>query len=562
MTVHVRHRRLCTTVLWVVLAGSLSGCILLLKKGAPAPIDPGRPPTSVTVPIKAHLEDGDVAVFANGGTFEADTLRGTGTRYGIALDDTATIQQLPLREVVAMETYEETVRGGASLLASTVGTAVGAVASSALAVAIFGSCPTVYSRGPSADGDSLTLEAESFSNSIAPMLELRDVDALAARPDAQGRLVLEVRNEALETHYINHLEVVGVTHRPGERAYPADDGRAWVVGDVRPPSTIRDAGGRSLADVLGAADGVAYRTPRARLQIPPGRAATIGPAAGDAIDALLTEHIDLTLPRPPTDSVAVLLRLRNSLLNTVLFYDYMLAGQGARSLEWLGRDLQAIPSVMALSDFYARRMGLRVQVRTGAGYRTVDRVQEVGPIAWSRQAVPVPVPPGSDSLHVRLSFVPDAWRLDHVAVAERVRRSEGERHPVADLRIGGDAAGEATRGPSDTPGDDSARAPWARERLAQDRLSAPDHDYWVTLPTDRFWATFETGTTAPGAARSFFLAAQGYYIEWIRRDWLRADPLAEAFAPSDALLVDALNRWAASREDWEAKFEASRLPVR
>ena len=68
--------------------------------------------------------------------------------------------------------------------------------------------------------------------------------------------------------------------------------------------------------------------------------------SGDVMD-----HIDLVFPRPTADTVAVVLRLRNSLLNTVYFYDLMLAGQGARSLDWLGQDLASISyaSVSAIS---------------------------------------------------------------------------------------------------------------------------------------------------------------------------------------------------------------------
>jgi hypothetical protein len=512
---------------------AVSGCVLLIRGGEVEPVDPAAPPVSVAAPLRAHLVDGSVAVFRQGGTFADDTVRGAGVRYGLALEDSTAVRRLPLDSVVAMETYRESVRPGASVAASALGTVLGTVGTAALAVAAFGSCPTVYSAYGPAAPDSLVLEAESFSNSIAPLLEIRDVDALRAQPDASGALTLEIRNEALETHYINHLELVEVGHAPGERALPTGDGRAWVVGETRRPSTAVDEAGRDLTAVLGVADGRAYRTPSARLRD--------RLSASTAPEDALSEHLDLTFPPPETDSVAVLLRLRNSLLNTVLFYEYMLAAQGPHALDWLGHDMDMITSVMALSDFYARRMGLRVQVHAATGYQTVGRVREVGPIAWSPEAIPVPVPPGRDSLRIRLSFVPDAWRIDQVALADRVRRSDVRRHPVSTVRL--DAQDAA---PSDA---------------ARTRLARPDHDYWVTRPTDRFWATFDPGPDADGTARSFFLAAQGYYTEWIRREWLRTSPREQGLAVSDDTLVDALRRWQRSRPDWEARFHASKLPV-
>ena len=61
------------------------------------------------------------------------------------------------------------------------------------------------------------LEAEAFSYSIAPMFESRDVDRLAVGVDDQGEVRLEVRNEALETHYINHFELIEVGHASHEQ---------------------------------------------------------------------------------------------------------------------------------------------------------------------------------------------------------------------------------------------------------------------------------------------------------------------------------------------------------
>jgi hypothetical protein len=37
-----------------------------------------------------------------------------------------------------------------------------------------------------------------------------------------GAVRLHIRNEAMETHYINHLQLVEVRHRPGERGGRGD----------------------------------------------------------------------------------------------------------------------------------------------------------------------------------------------------------------------------------------------------------------------------------------------------------------------------------------------------
>ena len=72
--------------------------------------------------------------------------------------------------------------------------------------------PTAEPRSPHVgeDGEP-ALQAELFSNSIAPLFEMRDRDVLPdAALRADGSLRLEIRNEALETHYIDHLAVEAV----------------------------------------------------------------------------------------------------------------------------------------------------------------------------------------------------------------------------------------------------------------------------------------------------------------------------------------------------------------
>src|SRR5207302_2037217 len=120
--------------------------------------------------------------------------------------------------------------------------------------------------------------------------------------------------------------------RPSSRSAfrrSTDAGERLAVRHRAPPATARDRAGRDVRQELAAADGVAYRTDSTTL-----RAAR----AGDVGD-----FVDLTFPAPAgADTVALVLRLRNSLLNTVLLYDLMLGTRGARALDWVGKDLERV----------------------------------------------------------------------------------------------------------------------------------------------------------------------------------------------------------------------------
>ena len=389
------------------------------------------------------------------------------------------------------------------------------------AVVIFGSCPTVY-----VDSEGTpTLQAELFSNSIAPLFEMRDRDVLPdAALRADGTLRLEIRNEALETHYLDDLAVEAVTHGPGERAVPGEIGTALVLGRERAPLAATDRTGRDVLTALRDADDRAY--------------ATLDAVTAAVTEDDLTDTVTLTFPRPDADSAAVALRFRSSLLTTVLLYEHMLAGQGARGLDWIGQDMASIGSVAEFGDYYLRRLGLRVEVEEDGVFREVGRVAEAGPIAWAERAVVIPVPDEGEHVRVRLRFVADGWRIDRATLAE-VRTVTPERVPLAEVTA-----------------DDGAEMPALAAQLA-----TTDLRHAVRGPGSVFHATFRPTPAPDGQHQTFFVSSQGHYIEWMRPDWLRR-PDQGRFVPNDSTMVSAIGTWRRLRADYEARFESSMLPVR
>ena len=474
--------------------------------------------TSVESPTRVHLADGSVAVFLYGVSVDSAGVHGDGRRYSPLRDSSTRVGIVPLDSVVGAESYTRSVNEGRTLVYSAA-TTVGSIA---LFKAIFGSCPTIYSG----EGDSARLESEAFSYSIAPLLEKRDLDVLAAQPDAAGELRLEVRNEALETHHIDHVELIEVAHRAGETVLPAPYGDPVAFSAVVPVTTARDRAGRDVRRVLAAADDVPFGTDDS----------TLARAIDD--ERAHEDWIDVTVPRPAgADSVAVVLRMRSSLLTTVLFYDYMLARPGARSLDWTARDLGRITTVAGLGRWYTRELGLRVQVQEGGAYRQVARLVDFGPIAWRNVAVVVPAT--SDSVRIRLAFLADEWRIDRVAVAGRVRRVAGRAVPVSRV----------------TDGDGREHAD------ARDAIASPDARRLATSPGQRMRLHFLTGPARDGGARTFLFAAQGYYTEWIRGAWLRAPADTLPFDPARVKLGDVLRTWRERRPAMERDFFAQRVPV-
>lgn len=92
--------------------------------------------------------------------------------------------------------------------------------------------------------------------------------------------------------------------------------------------------------------------------------------------------------------------------------------------------------------------------------------------------------------------------------------------------------------------------------------SAPDDQYLITMPGTRFRARFDVGIEPDEGSRTYFLAAQGYYTEWIRRNWLEGATDDLAFVPSETTLHAAMRRWQQVKPTFEAEFETSKIPVR
>lgn len=516
-------------VVGLLLLLALGGCVVVFQRADVTAVDPARLPLvaaggqeTVASPLRVHLVDGSVVLFPDGATVSGDSLWGGNGRLLTFPDgDLREISGVGLDRVLGAEVYATDTDVASTLLATAAATAVASYALAGAAVVLFGSCPTVYAATP---GDTLALEAELFSNSIAPLFEMRDRDVLrTARPGADGLVRLEIRNEALETHFLNHLALEAVAHAPDTRAVPAESGQALVLGLERAPRAARDRAGRDVRPALLAADGHAYAT-------------------DDAVTAAVTERdftdwVTLTFDRPDTDSAAVALRFRSSLLTTVLLYEHILGGQGPRALDWMGQEMASIGPVAVFGDYYVRRLGLRVEVEDADGFREVGRLAEAGPIAWVERAVVVPVP-DTPQLRIRLRFVADGWRLDRASLAAQVATVGTAAVPL--LRL---------------TDDHGAPLPDLEARLGR-----PDQDYAVQGPGRVVHATFAPPSPPPGQAQTLFVSAQGYYTEWVRPEWLRRP--ASTFEPTDSTFVAAIRSWRRLRPAYEGSFWSSRLPVR
>ena len=512
-----RSRMGAATILLFCLAGCFTYRKVEVKQVNP------RASTFVVSPVRAHLADGSTIVFAKGFSVTGDNVNGSGLRYAAGSSSATPSNTIALDSVIGMEVFETDTLVGKSFLVTTAVTAVTIVGTVALLKAIFGSCPTFYSDS----SGSPVLEAEGFSYSIAPMFEQRDVHRLRAMPSQDGVLSLQVRNEALETHYINQLELLEVRHASDEYVTPDNRQVPLALRGLAPPTKAIDRAGRDITREIDLADGKLFTTDSATF-------ANAG--AGD-----LEDFIDLEIPNPArADTVALVLKMRNSLLNTVLLYDQILGAPGAQSLDWLGHDIKRIAPAIEMGKWYATHMGMRVSVRDGDTYKIVGRIGDSGPIAFHEVAFLVPVPRGAekDRVHVRLSFVADQWRIDQIRSASTYRRPQVRVVPASEVAMSDASQNEA----------------------AKRSMRSADQQYVVTSPAQSFTIHFAVGKD-DGTPRTFLLASQGYYTEWVRGSWIKSAS-GQPFRTSERSIVAALDHWRMERPTLEREFYSTRIATR
>ena len=469
--------------------------------------------------LKAHLRSGYVYVLAD---WHADSGGALIRGRGVLLDPNRAVVdsgqfRFPADSVALFETNVVRSAGANTAIAVMAGVTatIGAICLLSDSKTCFGSCPTIYA--PDSTGESL--QAEAFSASIAPALEATDLDMLyRARPRSRN-VVLRVTNEALETHVIRFAGVIAVPRPAGGRVFVTPDGVFYPATSVTAPTRCSGAEGDCLAAVQRF-DHV-ERT-----------------SFADSTDLAARETVDLEFDQLPEGQLGLVVASRQSLMTTFLIYQ-SLAYLGTQATTWLASLETGGPAARGFAGELGRVLGkieVLVPDSSGAdGWRVVGTVGEIGPIAVDTKMVPLP-PTSGKPLRVRLRLTKGLWRLEYLAIAKLGDPVEPLRFQPAKVRYAGRADADALQ-------------------ALRDRTHP-----LVTLPGDAYEVEYRLPSDY--AHMELFLEAQGYYLEWLRREWLPEENLAAAaqfvLQPRAALraLAPAYKRQEAGMERifWNSRY--------
>ncbi len=458
--------------------------------------------------LKVHMRSGNLYVLKDWQTDNMhQTVVGTGRLFNPARKLLREGQfQIGLDSVAIFET--NTLKSSGALNALAIITGVSAALTAACIAnpkACFGSCPTFYVR----DGDTLHLRAEGFSSSIAPSLEATDLDALRFTAGAGERVDVEMRNEALETHVVRMVNLRIVPKPRNAHIFATPDGSFRQVDTLLSPLTATADEG-DIRPLLLNLDN------RERF------------SKADSSYLGSKEIIELKFENIPDRPCGLVLACRQTLLSTYLLYQTY-AYMGNQVGDWfariergkLGRKETSLEQLMG---------GIEILLKDGEGnWQKIDQVYEYGPLATDVHFVPLKHLPGG-SASIRLRMAKGNWRIDYAA-----------------LGVVAGASVPATRLLPQQVLKDGVEDPRALERLHQ------PNEMLVTLPGDRYTLTYKLPPSGSGEY-AVFLESRGYYLEWIRTEWLKEENplrLAEMFLNPRS----ALKRLAPEYKRKEAQME-------
>jgi len=452
----------------------LKGCGVATQKRVLVPPEEAGSLDKSSPFLKAHMLNGQVYIFSE---WSVDSVEKIVSGKGELLDVNREMLaegdfSLPLDSVAIFET--NIVKTSPSVI----GMAIITSASVALTVycitnpkACFGSCPTFYVE----DEQKLILQAEGFSSSIAPSLEASDIDALYRAKPIDRKFQVIMKNEALETHVIRYVDLLAVRRPKEGRVFVTSDGVFWQTNQLIPPTDCQ-APERSCLNELRAFDGLEHTSQT------------------DSTFLGTRETIDLEFDNLPNGNLGLVVASRQSLLSTYLFYQTV-AYMGTKAGDWFASLERGDESLRKRISGVGQVLG---GIEVFVGNKSNDwiyagELRETGPLATDTRILPLSgISPGSHKIRLRLTK--GHWRIDYVALAVLEKKVTSQRLQPMEVHH------------SKTIDSDARK------------LLIDSSKVLITLPGDIYTLTYSLPEDF--AEYELFLKTQGYYMEWIRDEWL------------------------------------------
>ena len=438
--------------------------------------------------FKVHFKNGDVGVMNSWDLKPSgDTLFGKGSLYnynrslikeGELSFDLEEIAIIETNELANLQSKDKNRMTAITILAAA--NLIGDAICLTNPKACFGSCPTFYLE----ENDNLhSTRAEGFSSSIAPVLERKDIDALQYVTRSR-EFHLRMKNEALETHVINEVFIEAVLKNVDEKVYADRYNNYYRCKGHLPPAMAKVAN-RDILDKVKAIDEKEYFS------------------VTDSLDLFTREEIYLNFDSMPGQEKGLVLNFRQSLLTTFLLYS---------GISYMGDEFGQIFANIENNDKsrkyfslpYDKLGGIKVYIKNpDKKWVFVEEIKETGPIAKNLNIIRLPSSENGQATEIKLELTKGLWRVDHVGLTTIIEKTEALKVAVTDI--------ESINGETYTP----------------DEIAHDDEAYLISLPGNEFRLKFELPEIPRTKEFELFLSTKGYYLEWIRKEWLEEKDIAK-----------------------------------
>jgi hypothetical protein len=427
--------------------------------------------------LKAHLRGGDLVLLYS--EWQVDTITGYIQGQGDRYDYNRKVVKkgalkVSMDSVLIYEMNEdlELPDGAMALIPLAILNTTATILCLTQPKACFGSCPTFYSE----DGSVFTAKGEGFSNAISPSLEYGDVDDL--RTEASGESFnLIMKNEAQETHCLRSVQLWALPISQGEKAFMTRDKQFYSTSEIALPQMAWVNKLDCLKELI-ANDDLEYSSK----------------ANGE--DLASKEELFLEFDASSLHGEkALIVDFRQSLMTTYFIYSalgYMgdEAGDIFAKIEEKG-DLKTalgkgLKDELGDLEVYLWDENTMIWIFQGSLYET-------GPIAINRQIVTLKNT--AEKVRVKLVMNRGLWRLNHVALTSLKNKLEPVKLDPIVLKKNGSI-----------------------HKFAQNQLLDSDQRM-VSMPGDYF--ELEYKLPDPKKNYALHLYSKGYYMEWMRDEWLK-----------------------------------------
>lgn len=475
--------------------------------------------------LKAHLKNGDICILSDSWKIDtiANVLTGNGSKYDFNRRNTFKGAIAILIDSVAIfETNTKIIEPEANRIAAlTILTAVDVLISAICLSnpkACFGSCPTFYVN----ENDNFHYaDAEGFSNAIAPSMEYYDIDALGNQPITSNQFSITMKNEALETHCVNDVELFACPRKAGERVYQSPTNDFYLCKNTYALARAKANEGDVTA-LLNCAD----------------RQERFSPSDENNLSSKEEIYLDFDNVER-TNDLGLILHFRQSLMTTYFIYG---------AIGYMGDEVGDIFAKIEHDKDTKEKVSGGIKNELGEidiyawneqknDWELQNGFYETGPIATNRQFIPMRNAASSSKVRLKIVLNKGLWRIDYVGLTNiQTKVQPIEIAPNSILNKG------------------------KLDNSALNEINNPNK-YLISMPGSEYKFNFTLPTASPDY--ELFLYSKGYYLEWMRAHWIKDKDLLKlyelVYAPKKYLQDEAKNykRYETTMEQefWNSKID-------